>query len=181
LTSTPLERAHHRRRRFDRREPVNTLGSILDEYAQGAAERLRGRTFCSLTVSDHGSLRQVASNDARAAACDQVEVRDKAGPCIMAMDSLHSVFIDDIDAFDEWPNWREAALDNGFRSFVALPAYVSQDVSVAANIYSENLATWTAKDFIAMDRYVNELAAALDTGPGRPASVSDAFEVTDPQ
>jgi len=141
------------------------MASVLDRYAQGAAERLGGPTFCSLTLSDHGSLRQIASNDPRAEACDQVEIRDQDGPCILAMASLHSVYIDDIDAVADWPNWRQAALDNGFRSFVALPAYVREATTVAPNVSSAEPATWTAKDFIAIDVYVQELAAVIDDTP----------------
>ena len=70
------------------------MSSILDQYAQGAAERLGGPTFCSLTISEHGSSRQIASNDPRAEACDQIETRDEDGPCIVAMASLHSVYIE---------------------------------------------------------------------------------------
>jgi len=139
------------------------MTSILEQYAHGAAERLGGRTFCSLTLSDHGALHQIASNDPRAAACDQIETREQDGPCIVAMARLHSVYIDDIDALDLWPTWRQAALDSGFRSFVALPAFVSDEISVAANVYSEDLATWTREEFIAIDVYVQRLAAALDT------------------
>jgi hypothetical protein len=138
------------------------MASLLDQYADGAAARLGGRTFCSLTLSDHGSLRQIASNDPRAAACDQIETREGDGPCIVAMETLHSVYIEDIDALDRWPQWRRAALDSGFRSFVGLPAYVSEDVSVAANVYSEDPPTWTRSQFIAIDIWVQELAAALE-------------------
>jgi hypothetical protein len=137
------------------------MASILDRYAQGAADRLGGRTVCSLTLNNRGSLRQLASNDPRAEACDQIEVRDQSGPCVEAMATLHSVYIQDIASWDGWPNWHRAALDNGFRSFVALPAYVDEDITVAANVYSEELSSWTGGDFIAIDVYVQELAAAI--------------------
>jgi GAF domain len=137
------------------------MASTLDRYAQGAADRLGGRTVCSLTLNDHGSLRQIASNDPRAEACDQIEVRDQDGPCVEAMATLHSVYIQDIASWDGWPNWHEAARYHGFRSFVALPAYVDEDITVAANVYSEDPARWTAGEFIAIDVYVHELAAAI--------------------
>jgi GAF domain len=137
------------------------MASILDEYAQGAADRLGGRTVCSLTLNDHGSLRQIASNDPRAQACDLIEVRDQDGPCVQAMANLHSVYIRDLASWADWPNWRQVALDSGFRSFVALPGFVSDDITVAANVYSEDLATWTPHEFITIDVYVQELAAAI--------------------
>jgi GAF domain len=139
------------------------MSSLLEQYAQGAADRLGGPTFCSLTVSDAGRLAQVASSDPRAAACDQIETREHDGPCILAMDQLRSVLLVDIEAEHRWPRWREAALANGFRSFVAFPAYVDEKVTVAANIYSEEPATWSVEELIAMDVYVEELAEAMST------------------
>ncbi len=137
------------------------MPSVLDSYAQGAAERLGGRTVCSLTTIDSGSLFQVASNDPRAAACDQLETREGAGPCITAMARLYSVLIEDVDTATQWPNWRRAALDNGFRSFVALPAYVHDDLTVGVNVYSEDPYMWTAAELVAVDAYVQELADAM--------------------
>jgi hypothetical protein len=136
--------------------------TVLDQFAQRAADRLVGPTFCSLTLADHGFLRQIASNDPRAAACDRVETLEGDGPCIVAMKRLHSVYVEDIDALDRWPTWRRVAVDNGFRSFVALPAYVTDDVTIAANVYSEALSTWTRAELLAIDRYVQEIAAAVE-------------------
>jgi hypothetical protein len=138
------------------------MSTVLDQFAERAAERLGGPTFCSITLSDHGFLRQIASTDPRAAACDQIETLEHDGPCIVAMKRLHSVYVEDIETLDAWPTWRQAALDSGFRSFVALPAYVGDDVVVAANVYSETFRTWTAADFLSIDRYVQEIAAAVD-------------------
>jgi hypothetical protein len=146
---------------------VAVMTSILEQYAQGAADRLGGRTFCSLTMSEAGRLSQVASNDPRAAACDQIETRQRDGPCILAMKYLHSVLLVDIGAGHRWPQWRQAALAGGFQSFVAFPAYVDDQVAVAANVYSEDRATWSVKELVGMDVYVQELAQAMSTGRQR--------------
>lgn len=141
------------------------MQTTLDQYTQGAADRLGVGTFCSVTISDGGSLSQVASNDPRAEACDQVEVREGAGPCIQAMDQLHGVLVEDIETDHRWPSWRQAALDNGFRTAVALPGYVDDDVTVAMNAYSEQAQPrWTAQQLVGIDAYVQEFAAALREG-----------------
>jgi GAF domain-containing protein len=144
------------------------MSSPLDRYAHEAADRLGGPVFCSLTLSERGSLHQVASSDPRAAACDQVETRDGEGPCILAMDQLRSVLLDDLDAGTRWPGWRQVARDHGFRSFVAFPAYVDDDLTVALNVYSEELATWTEAELVAMDVYVQRLAGELRTRGDHP-------------
>ena len=137
------------------------MSTILDTYAAGAAELLGGPTFCSVTMSIHGSTLQVASTDPRAEACDRVEIQMGDGPCLLAMRQLHSVLLEDLDAETIWPHWRQAARDAGFRSFLALPAIVSEDVTVAANVYSETLSAWTALEVLAVDAYIQELAGEL--------------------
>jgi hypothetical protein len=95
------------------------------------------------------------------AACDQLETREGAGPCIAAMTELHSVLIEDVDAATECPNWRQAALDNGFRSFVAFPGYVNDNVTVGATSTPRTDPDGPRPELVAVDRYVQELADAF--------------------
>jgi hypothetical protein len=134
---------------------------ILDRYAQGAAERLGPGTFCSITMREGESLLQVGSNDARAAACDRVEVQVGDGPCIVAMEQLFGVVVTDIADDDRWPAWAAAALGNGFRSVVALPAFVDEDTTVALNMYAEQVDAWDVRVLVGMDGYVQEVADAV--------------------
>lgn len=137
------------------------MRSTLDDFAFRAADRMGTDTFCSVTMDDDATVRQVASNDPRAAAVDQVEAETGEGPCIDAMKHLSAVLVDDIDTDARWPAWRRAALDVGFRSAAALPAYVSDDVTVAFNMYSEHLDVWNARVYLDMDAYVHDLATAM--------------------
>ena len=137
------------------------MQATLDRFASEAVARLGAGTFCSLTISASGAVSQVASNDDRAKACDRVEVRDQTGPCLTAMAQLSSVVIDDLQTDERWSRWNQAALSRGFRSLVALPGYVDETTTVALNAYSEGTGTWTAQGLVAMDLYVQELAAEL--------------------
>ncbi|MBX9243407.1 GAF domain-containing protein [Actinotalea ferrariae] len=141
------------------------MSNTLDDFARTAADHLGPNTFCSITQSDGGRIRQVASNDPRAAACDRVEVDEGHGPCIEAMGKLSSVLVDDIAADDRWPTWRRAALANGFDAVLALPAYVDEGRVVAVNLYSETGADWPVERIVALDVYVQEVAASM-AGPG---------------
>jgi hypothetical protein len=134
---------------------------ILDRYAHGAAERLGTDTYCSITIKDRGSLVQMGSNDARAAACDQVETEVGDGPCILAMDQLFGVVVADTSNDERWPSWAAAAVANGFRSAVALPGFVDEETTVALNMYSEYVDRWDARKLIGMDVYVQEIADAV--------------------
>lgn len=142
------------------------MTSTLDDFARTAADHLGPHTFCSITLSDGGRLRQVASNDPGAAACDRVEVDEGRGPCIEAMGNLSSVLVDDIAGDDRWPSWRRAAMANGFDALLALPAYVDEGRVVAVNLYSATGADWPVERIVALDAYVQEIAASMGvTGP----------------
>ncbi|GEA86118.1 GAF domain-containing protein [Cellulomonas cellasea] len=137
------------------------MQATLDQFAARAVTRLGEGFRCSVMLRRGSRLDQVASNDPGAAACDQVEVREGSGPCVTAIDQLHAVVVDDLDTDTRWPTWNQAARDQGFRSFLALPGYVDETTTVALNAYSARPATWTSHDVVQVDLYVQELAAAL--------------------
>jgi hypothetical protein len=134
------------------------MRDILDRYAHGAAERLGPDAYCSITLSDGESVVQAGSNDPRAAACDQVEVAEGSGPCLLAMEQLYGVVVPDTREEHRWPSWAAAASEHGFRSLVALPAFVDERTTVAVNMYAEQVDAWDARRLVDMDVYVQEIA-----------------------
>ncbi|WP_454048699.1 GAF domain-containing protein [Cellulomonas sp. Marseille-Q8402] len=137
------------------------MQATLDRYAAGASDQLGFAISCSLMLRTGSAIDQVASNDPSAAACDQVEAREGAGPCISAIEQLSSILIEDLDAEDRWPQWQEAARSSGFRSFIALPGYVDERTTVALNVYSREPDAWHRDRIVGLDQYVQELAAML--------------------
>jgi GAF domain-containing protein len=135
----------------------------LDGYAEVAAERLGPDAHCSITLRHRGHLTYVGSSDERAERCDAVEVRVGDGPCVTAMDVLSSVLIGDLQTDTRWPEWREAALDAGFRSAAALPAFVDDDTTLALNMYSDLVDPWDREKLVGMDLFVQEIAEAVRT------------------
>ena len=133
----------------------------LDGYARGAAERLGRRTHCSITLRRGELLEYVGSSDERAERCDAVEVAVGEGPCVTAMVQLSSILVPDLHVDTTWPAWRAAALDIGFRSAAALPAYVDEDTTIALNIYSDLLDPWDRELLTGMDAYVQEIAEVV--------------------
>lgn len=132
----------------------------LDALVEEAAAQLGAGTFCSITVRRRGTSVQVASNDPRAAACDQIEVIAGDGPCLLAMAQLSSVFLPDLQAEERWPEWRRAALGSGFASMLALPAFVDDDTTVAVNVYREDT-TWSTERVLGLDVYAQQAAVRL--------------------
>ncbi|WP_052113590.1 GAF domain-containing protein [Actinotalea fermentans] len=130
---------------------------ILDE----AAERIGGATSCSVILRMELGLRRVASSDPRAAACDDAEVAERGGPCVLAMDQLSGVIVPDVSLETRWAGWVAAAQAGGFRSGAALPAYVQDGVTLALNLYAETLDPWDAEALVRADGFAQELARAV--------------------
>lgn len=136
----------------------------VQEILDAAAERVGGATSCSVILRMAQGLRRVASSDERSAACDDAEVAERGGPCVLAMDQLSGVIVPDVSLETRWPGWVAAAEAGGFRSGAALPAYVRDGVALALNLYSEQLDPWDAEALVRADGYAQELAAALREG-----------------
>jgi GAF domain-containing protein len=137
------------------------MGMILDDLAVRAAQHMGPGTGCSITLKYGAALHQVGSSSPRAAAVDQVEVEAEQGPCVLAMEQLSGVLVDDITTDTRWPAWRAAANRAGFRSAAALAAYIDDQRTVAFNLYSDRPVVWDAARLVRMDVHVQQLADEL--------------------
>lgn len=137
----------------------------IDAILQEAAARIGASTSCSVIVRQAGGHRRVASSDERSAACDDAEVREGRGPCILAMDQLSGVIVADVHEERRWPGWRDAVVAAGFRSAAALPAVVGGGTAAALNLYSDLRDPWDAEALVRADgemqRVADELRALL--------------------
>ena len=133
----------------------------LQQILTGAAEQIGAATSCSVIVRMELGLRRVASSDPRAAACDDAEVAERGGPCVLAMDQLSGVIVPDVALETRWTGWGAAAEAGGFRSGAALPAYVQDGVVLALNLYSDRLDPWDAEALVRADGYAQQVAEAI--------------------
>jgi GAF domain-containing protein len=133
----------------------------LAGHARAAAAELGPDTHCSITLRHRDRLASVGSSDDRAGHCDSVEVRTGQGPCVAAMEQLSGVLVPDLHPETRWPAWRAAALDAGFRSAAALPAYVDDETTIALNLYSDDLDPWDRERLVGMDGVIGRIAEAV--------------------
>lgn len=146
---------------------VSAMTADVQQVLTDAAERIGGATSCSVILRMAQGLLRVASSDPRAAACDDAEVEERGGPCVLAMDQLSGVIVPDVSLETRWPGWVAAAEAGGFRSGAALPAYVRDGVVLALNLYSEQPDPWDAEALVRADGYAQEVAEALRDRGGR--------------
>jgi GAF domain-containing protein len=137
------------------------MSDDLQQILTEAAERIGGATSCSVILRMELGLRRVASSDPRSAACDDAEVAERGGPCVLAMDQLSGVIVPDVALETRWPGWVAAAEAGGFRSGAAMPAYVQDGVVLALNLYSTELDPWDAEALVRADGYAQEVARAV--------------------
>jgi hypothetical protein len=143
--------------------PRDEAYAFLDAYAREAAERVGVPTECSIILRRHHLLEYVASSAPRAAFCDEVEVETGEGPCVLAIQQLRGEIVTDVLAEQRWPGWKQAAVDQGFRSAAALPAMVDGDTTIALNLYADELDPWNPEALVGMDRLVQEIAELIRT------------------
>ncbi len=133
----------------------------LQQILVDAAERIGAATSCSVIMRLEHGLRRVASSDAASAACDDAEIAERGGPCVLAMDQLSGVIVPDIALETRWPGWVAAAQSAGFRSGAALPAFVRDGVAIALNLYSDHVDPWDAEALVRADGYAHDVARAI--------------------
>jgi hypothetical protein len=138
-----------------------TLRDYLDDFALRAGGQLGRDTEVCITMRHAGADRLVASSSDRAARCDEVEYATGTGPCLTAMDAMRVVLVPDIEADGQWPEWRQAALDEGFRSAAGVPAHVADGVEVVLNLYAERLDAWDAAAVLRADTYAQQVALTV--------------------
>ncbi|WP_258725599.1 ANTAR domain-containing protein [Cellulomonas sp. NS3] len=145
---------------------MQELSPSLHEQVDAAARRLGAAA--SLTLQQQGAVVRAVSSDAGAAACDQVEARLGAGPCIAAMEQLRVVVVPRVREGCGWSAWRARAADAGFASAVAVPAPVAPGVCVALNLYSTREDAWDDAALAEAARHAQLLADELAGRLARP-------------
>lgn len=137
------------------------MSQQIDDILRESAERIGAATSCSVIMRQGGGYSLMASSDDRAAACDTTEIRERRGPCILAMDQLSGVLVPEIAEEDRWAEWCATALEQGFRSAAALPAYIGADAVASINLYSDLRDPWDAEALVRADAEVQRVAAAI--------------------
>jgi hypothetical protein len=85
--------------------------AMLRELIAGAAESVPGAEYAGITVTERRRRSQTAAATHRyPVMLDEIQGRYQQGPCLKAAALQDSVRIDDLDAEDRWPLYREEAL-----------------------------------------------------------------------
>ena len=113
--------------------------ALLRELIAGAAESVPGAQYAGITVTERRRRSQTAAATHRyPVVLDEIQGRYRQGPCLTAAALQDSVRIDDLDAEDRWPLYREEALkQTPIRSILSFGMFRGGGTTAALNFYAE--------------------------------------------
>lgn len=139
------------------------VDELLDVIVGQAAARAGSGTSGAITVRLGAQAVVAAATDERSEACDRAEQAAGDGPCLESTRHGRIVVVPDVRAADQWPAWRAASLDAGFRSAAALPATEQQgvDLDLAINLYRTEPGDWDRDVLADLARFAEDAARAV--------------------
>lgn len=136
--------------------------AFLADLAAFSAESLSnpGPVFCGITVLRRKRAATAASSDDRARLMDELQNTNE-GPCLTAMDELTPVLVPDLLRENRWPQYVEAASNQGLRSILSVPLLVEGDTRAALNLYSERPNAFTEGDIERAEVFASHASKSL--------------------
>lgn len=112
---------------------------MLRELIEGAARSVPGAQYAGITVTQKRRRSQTASATHRyPVMLDEIASRHKQGPCLAAAAMRESVRIDDLQADNRWPLYRDEALrQTPIRSILSYGMFREGATTAALNFYAE--------------------------------------------
>jgi hypothetical protein len=112
---------------------------MLRELIQGAATSVPGAQYAGITVTRKRQRSQTAAATHRyPVMLDEIQGRHQQGPCLTASALQDSIRIDDLDADNRWPLYREDALkQTPIRSVLSFGMFREGATTAALNFYAE--------------------------------------------
>jgi GAF domain-containing protein len=130
----------------DEYDVVDLLQQLVD-----ACHDLLDATAAGILLADaDGSLEVVASTSEASRLVETMQLSAEAGPCIESFDTGQTVSVPDIAAAPEaWSQFRESALEQGFRSVHAIPMRLRETTIGALNLLRDTTGELPESDAVA--------------------------------
>ncbi|MFG1928905.1 GAF and ANTAR domain-containing protein [Cryptosporangium sp. NPDC048952] len=117
----------------------------LVEIARLAAETLPAVSYASTTALREDSYTTVAATNPLAAAVDDAQYGDGAGPCLEALETGQPVSVHDVALTMRWPGFRRVARTIGLHSSLSIPLFAGSGEAVASmNLYGHDQGAMTS-------------------------------------
>jgi GAF domain-containing protein len=109
---------------------------LLQTLVEACAELLDASAAGLLLADDSGDLAVVASTSERSRLVEMMQLHSGHGPCVEAYTTGAVVEVEDLELLSSrWPDFREEALAQGFRSVHAIPLRLRGTVIGTLNLF----------------------------------------------
>lgn len=125
----------------DRFDVADVLYNLTDSTVE-----VLGATAAGVSLAADDTLQFVSANSEVAVELEKVQQNAKQGPCHQAFITATAVVINDISVHDEWPLYRQAALDGGVNAVMGIPLIVGGNTIGALNVYHNEIREWTSNE-----------------------------------
>lgn len=116
------------------------ISGFLNDFTRMLADRISEggeEIWCALTLLRPRKMGTVASSSPRAEALDEIQFEFGDGPCLTAAREHKLVHVPDMREENRWPEYKDAAAENGIRSVLGVPFELQGEANSGLNVYSE--------------------------------------------
>ncbi|WP_284974254.1 GAF and ANTAR domain-containing protein [Arthrobacter sp. efr-133-TYG-104] len=141
-------------------EDVEAFLSDLAAFSAESLSEPSAPVFCGITVLRRKKSATAASSDERARVMDELQSTFE-GPCLTAMDKLSAVLVPDLQNELRWPDYVQAAAQQGLRSILSVSLLVEEETRAALNLYSERPNAFDQSDVERAEVFASHAAKSL--------------------
>ena len=121
---------------------------FLQVLTDRSVQLLSASAASVLLAGPNGELRSVAASSEAAGLLELLQIQNDQGPCLDCFHTGLVVMAADVQEPDQrWPRFAAAAAGAGFRTVLALPMRLRDEVIGALNLFSAGTAPFSSEDF----------------------------------
>jgi GAF domain-containing protein len=121
------------------------ISDVLHELTDTATEVL-GAAGAGVSVGDGGRLRFATASNQTITDVEHVQQDSQSGPCDVAFNTGHTVYVPDLNQSSDWPQLRDAARRVGLVSVAGVPLSIADTTIGSLNIYDDKVRDWNSDD-----------------------------------
>jgi transcriptional regulator with GAF, ATPase, and Fis domain len=115
-----------------------SLECSLRRVADTALDVVNRCDVASVSMASNGQVTTWVSTDASGRRADEHQYSTDEGPCLEAIRTGQTLFVESLESDDRWPSFSERATAEGMVSIYSLPLSVGDEVVGALNLYSRS-------------------------------------------
>ena len=124
------------------------MNDMLYELGESAVSILGAAGAGVSVVADDGSLRFVTATSESVVAFEQAQEQQQQGPCVEAFRTGQIVPVADLAEEERWPEYRRAAIGDGFVAVVGIPLWANSHRLGSLDVYDTQRREWTEQDVV---------------------------------